>query len=174
KGDTKPDASPLQSTREHAKVEGIAIAVVKNGGITLLESAGNVTNSTPLEAASIAKTVIGIAVMQLVEAGKLGLDDDASACLGFDLHHPITVRMLLNHTSGIHDRPDLEAAREPDLDAFLRAYVKSPDAFTEAKHEYSNVGPSLAALCVEKRSKQSFGAYARARILEPLGTKATD
>lgn len=173
RSEVKPDAGALQSMLEKAKVPGIAIAVVRNGAVIRTESAGNVTNATPMEAASIAKTVIGIAAMQLVEAGKLGLDDDASACLGFDLHHAITIRMLLTHSSGIHDRPDLESARDPDLDAFLRGYVNSPDAFTGARHEYSNVGASLAALCIEKKSKQSFGAYARTRILEPLGTKAT-
>lgn len=164
----KPDAGVLARVLANAKVPGIEIAVVKNGAIVRTEAAGNVTNDTPLEAASIAKTVIGISVMQLVEKGVLDLDDDASGCVGFDLQKPVTLRMLLTHKSGIRDPADLADAKDVDLENFLRGHI----AYGE-KAEYSNIGASLAALCVEKRSKQSFGAYARTNVLEPLGTKAT-
>jgi CubicO group peptidase (beta-lactamase class C family) len=156
-----------------ARVPGLAVAVVNNGVVTRTEAAGNVTAETPMEAASIAKTVIGIAVMQLVEKGTLGLDDDASLHLPFPLRHPsnepITIRMLLTHRGSIRDPVDLEAARDPDLSAFLK---RSVDFFGEepgTKTRYSNVGASLAALCVEKESGKRFDAYAHDAILAPVG-----
>lgn len=177
-----PDAGPsaLALAAEHAKVPGISIGVVRDGAVTRTEAAGDVKTETALEAASIGKTIIGIAVMQLVEQGKIGLDDDASMHLPFVLRSPthpkapITIRMLLTHTSSVHDRmPDLETARDPNLGAFLRGYVQSADAFLDAepgaKSEYSNAGASLAALAVEKESRRPFDAYVRDAILSPVG-----
>ena len=67
------------------------------------------TDSTLFFLASISKTFIGVALMQLWEDGLFGLDDDVSGYLPFEVQHfyfptePITFRMLLSHTSSIQD-----------------------------------------------------------------------
>src|SRR5262249_2042527 len=89
------------------------------------------TADTPFEAASIAKTVIATCVLQLVAAHILELHADASRCVGSPLRHPksrtpITLRMLLSHTSSIRDRPEETLSRGGiPLGEFLRAYFSA-------------------------------------------------
>lgn len=170
---SKPPESRVQKALGEAHVPGISVAVVKNGSVTRTEAAGNVTAETPMEAASIAKTLIGIAVMQLVEQGKLDLDDDASTHLPFPLRHPtgmpITLRMLLTHRGSIRDPNDLEAARDPDLGMFLEHAVEFYAEEPGTKTAYSNMGASIAALAVQKTSGKPFDAYVHDAILVPVG-----
>lgn len=97
---------------------GLAVAVVKGDKIIYNHSFGwkDRENKVPLaeddifRIASISKSFSVVAIMQLIEAGKMTLDDDVSDLVGFKVRNPrfpetpITLRMLLSHTSNINDR----------------------------------------------------------------------
>ena len=99
------------------EVIGLSVVVVKDGDIHYSRAFGlkDVERATPLaekdlfRIASISKSFSATAIMQLVEQGKVSLDDDMSDLVGFKVRNPrypekvITLRMVLSHTSGIND-----------------------------------------------------------------------
>lgn len=197
------DASPprardsvVERAMDRARVPGLALATVRGGLVTRDEAYGlsdvargaAASRETLFETASISKLVTAASVMQLVEQGKLALDEDVSRALPFPVRNPafprvpITVRMLLAHVSSITDDPEVLrrsiSRGDPSvgLADFLRASLATTDrakSFLDVAprttHRYSNVAVSLAALLVERRSGESFDAYSRAHVLAPLG-----
>jgi D-alanyl-D-alanine carboxypeptidase len=145
-----------------------------------------------LEAASKDETVYhvvgpmlpftGVAVLQLMERGKLSLDDDISKYIPeFPLQgHHVTVRQLLNHTSGIVDYhylgdPIEATSRRPKaLDEVMALYagknwVNEPGT----KWDWSISGFQLLVTIVERVSGQSFAEYVQQNIFGPAGVKST-
>jgi CubicO group peptidase (beta-lactamase class C family) len=174
-------AIDVEPYRMRAAVPGIAWAsVTRDGAIT--GGAGNAGADTPLEAASIAKTIVGTCVMQLAGEGRLALDEDVSHHVGFRVAHPkhpapITLRMLLAHTSSIRDDfTRLEGHADQPLGTFLEGYLRGlvylPDA-PGTRMEYSNAGAALAALAVERAAKRPFSEVSRERVLAPLKMTST-
>lgn len=186
----------MHALMDRARVPGLALATVRNGRVARVESYGfadvarsvPVKRSTIFETASISKIVIGVCIMQLVEQGKVTLDEDISKLLPFAVRNPgfqnlpITLRMLLSHVASVQDDPvEMRACTtrgDPTvpLGDFLRRCMTAPDAgahflgVAPAKvHRYSNLGASLAAMVVEVKSGESFDVYSRAHVLEPLG-----
>jgi D-alanyl-D-alanine carboxypeptidase len=124
----------------------------------------------------------GIAVMQLMERGKLSIDDDISKYVPeFPLQgHHVTIRQLLNHTSGIvdyHYLGDLIEAtsRLPKaLDEVMALYagknwVNEPGT----KWDWSISGFQLLVTIIERVSGQSFADYVQQNIFAPAGVKST-
>jgi CubicO group peptidase (beta-lactamase class C family) len=124
----------------------------------------------------------GIAVMQQVERGKLSLDDDISKFIPeFPLQgHHVTVRQLLNHTSGIVDYhylgdPIEATSRQPKaLDEVMALYagknwVNDPGT----KWDWSISGFNLLVTIVERVTRQSFPEYVQQNIFKPAGVKST-
>jgi CubicO group peptidase (beta-lactamase class C family) len=147
--------------------------------------------STIFMLASISKTFVATAVMQAVEQGLFGLDDDVHDVLSFPVRTPehprraITARHLLTHTSAIRDRwsvwDDLYADGDSTiaLGDFLEDYLVPGrpeyrrtnfyDTVPGARYRYSNVGAALAAYLVEAASGQGFDDWCADRIFGPLG-----
>jgi len=124
----------------------------------------------------------GIAVMQQVERGKLQLDDDISKFIPeFPLQgHHVTVRQLLNHTSGIVDYhylgdPIEATSRLPKaLDEVMALYAgKSWVNEPGTKWDWSISGFSLLVTIVERVTGQSFPDYVQQNIFKPAGVKST-
>jgi len=124
----------------------------------------------------------GVAVMQLVERGAISLDDEITKFVPeFPMQgHRVTVRQLLNHTSGIVDYHYLGDAieatsRQPKaLDEVMALYagkkwVNEPGA----KWDWSISGFQLLVTIVERVSGESFAAYVQKNIFEPAGVKQT-
>lgn len=124
----------------------------------------------------------GIAVMQQVERGKLSLDDEIAKFIPeFPLQgHRVTIRQLLNHTSGIVDYhylgdPIEATSRQPKaLDEVMALYagknwVNNPGE----KWDWSISGFQLLVTIVERVTGQSFPDYVRQNILQPAGVKST-
>jgi CubicO group peptidase (beta-lactamase class C family) len=124
----------------------------------------------------------GIAVMQQVERGKLSLDDDISKFIPeFPLQgHHVTVRQLLNHTSGIVDYhylgdPIEATSRQPKaLDEVTALYagknwVNEPGQ----KWDWSISGFNLLVTIVERVTGESFPDYVQQNIFKPAGVKST-
>ena len=133
---------------------------------------------------SVSKIYTTVAAMQLAEAGKLDLDKPVTTYLpAFKMadqrYKQITVRMLLNHSSGLmgssmgsgllFDDPS-EAAADRLLERLAVQRLKAdPGAYSV----YCNDGFTLAQLVVEAVSGQDFMDYVRADILKPAGLKET-
>jgi D-alanyl-D-alanine carboxypeptidase len=124
----------------------------------------------------------GIAVMQQVDRGRLSLDDDVSTFVPeFPMQgHHVTVRQLLNHTSGIVDYhylgdPIEATSRQPKaLDEVMalyagKAWVNEPGT----KWDWSISGFQLLVTIVERLTGQNFADYVQHNILDPAGVHAT-
>lgn len=191
-------AAKVRTVVGKAGVPGIGYAVVTRerdvsvggSGVGDLERRSPVDAETVFEAASIAKLLVAVCVMQLVEDGTLDLDAEASKYVGFAIRHPrastpITLRMLLAHRASIRDRQDeIGAPRTTGntLGAFLERTMidggKPRDAsYLDAEPgtatTYSNVGASLAALAVERVAREAFAEVSTRRVLVPLRMRDT-
>jgi len=193
----KPKPVALGPYHVRAKVPSIAYAVVTRDRVVATDASGRLTRfphdgalpTTIFEAASIAKTIIGVSVMQLVEQKKLDLDVDVSNYVGFRVANPskagpITLRHLLSHRSSIVDHIDeLQTPRDKATlaEALQRYLVQNgtprADAYASiapgAKVVYSNVGSALAALAVERASGEGFAEYTVLHVFTPLKMAST-
>lgn len=165
---------------------GVAYAVVADGEITSMGARGSVrtgddrkiTPDTPFLIGSISKSFTALAVMQLVEAGKIDLDARLSDYLDGFSDRPagaVTIRQLLSHTSGFstwqgNTQP---AQSNPGKDS-LANRVEQLEAVTPAykpgtKWEYSNTNYQILGRIIEVVSGQTYQVYVTTHILQPLG-----
>ena len=153
-------------------------------GSANLEADVPITPASIFHSASVSKQFTAAAVMLLVREGKLSLDADVRTYLPElpDYGHRITLRHLLNHTSGIRDQWDLLAlARgrfeenritEGDvLDIVTRQ--KALNFVPGTEYLYSNSGYTLAAIIVGRVAGKSLRQFADERIFKPLGMTRT-
>lgn len=137
---------------------------------------------TLFRVASVSKIVTTIAVMQLVEQGRVDLDADASDYLGFRLRNPswpdrvITVRMLIDHTSSLRDGEIYNFPPGQDIATVFAGVGPSGDHFAHeagrqpgAYYEYCNLAYGVLGTLVERVSGQRFDHYASEKVLRPLG-----
>ncbi|NCC22849.1 MAG: class A beta-lactamase-related serine hydrolase [Alphaproteobacteria bacterium] len=178
-----------QHLQNKARVPGFSVAIVKDGQ-TLYKTArglANVARDEPMtpehrfRIASHSKTFTAVAVMQLVDTGKVRLDDAAANYLPFlkdcadERYGRITVRQLLSHSAGvIRDGSDASfwslEAPFPVRDKLFALLKETPLIFEHnTRFKYSNVGYALLGLLIEAVSGQGYADYMRAHIIEPLG-----
>jgi len=170
-----------------ADYPGVAIAITKGDRVVRVAGYGHdssgaaVTASTPMPAASVSKSFTALAVMQLVEAGKVALDAPVRQYVpDFRVADPrgarITVRQLLNQTSGISDGT-LPEKSLPQPDSLADAVVRARDATLAVgpgtEYFYTNTNYHLAARLVEVVAGESFPDYLRGHVFEPAGMRAT-
>lgn len=137
------------------------------------------TLSDPVRIASVSKLVVALAVMRLVEQGKLHLDRDVSHWLGWQLRNPafpnepITLRQLLSHQSSLRDEVDYIVPLGTDL----RTALANPKAF-DPEHRpgsyfrYANVGFPVIASVMEQAAGERFDRLMEREVLRPLGLDA--
>jgi D-alanyl-D-alanine carboxypeptidase len=175
-------------TRE--RVAGASVLVAQRGHIILHKGYGfaDLGLETPAKDETVYHIVgpmlpfTGIALMQQVERGKLSLDDDIAKYVPeFPMQgHRVSIRQLLNHTSGIVDYhylgdPIEATSRQPKaLDEVMALYagknwVNEPGK----KWDWSISGFQLLVTIVERVSGQSFPEYVAQNIWQPAGVKAT-
>ena len=136
-----------------------------------------VTPDDPVRVASISKLVVAVGVMKLVERGRLDLDGDASQWLGWSLRNPafadrpITLRLLLSHTSSLRDHEDQYAIPLGDT---VQQVLAEPTSW-DAKHApgagyftYSNLNFPMIASIVEKVTGERFDTWIRREVIEPM------
>jgi CubicO group peptidase (beta-lactamase class C family) len=136
-----------------------------------------VTVDDPVRVASVSKLVVAIGVMKLVEAGKLDLDSDVSSWLGWSLRNqnfpdrPISLRLLLSHTSSVRDHDDQYAI---PLGASLQAVMADPRSWDAVNgpgdhyFTYSNMNFPIVASIIERVTGERFDRWMRAQVLEPM------
>lgn len=169
---------------------GAAVLVVRNGeivfrrgyGVADLRTLHPIDTQTSFRLASFTKQFTAAAIMLLARDGKLHYDDHMT---DFFPEFPaygksITVRNLLNHTSGLPDYEDILTQQYPDTpdekipqihDAGVLKLLEQQSSgkfAAGAKWEYSNSGFAVLAMIVEKVSGKSFGQFLQERIFTPL------
>lgn len=153
-----------------------AVLYKKSYGMADLEARAQASPSTCYRLASVTKQFTAMSVMILVERKKLSYEDrltdffpDFPSC-----GKSITIRNILNHTSGLIAYEDLmpESTTVPLLDKDVLALLKKKDStyFTPgSEYRYSNSGYSLLALIVEKVSGMRFAQFLKENIFDPVG-----
>ena len=142
------------------------------------------TPDTIFEAGSVSKQFTAAAVLLLARDGKLSLDDPARKYLPElpDYGSPLTIRHMLNHTSGLRDWGSVAgiAGWPRTSRVYTHAHVldivarqRSLNFTPGTKWSYSNTGYNLAAIIVSRVSGMSFADFTRQRIFEPLGMTRT-
>ncbi|MDR2744173.1 MAG: beta-lactamase family protein [Desulfovibrio sp.] len=197
----------LKGAVEAGDVPGVVVALCENKSMLYegafgkrgLKRTDDMTTDSVFALASMTKTVTAIAVMQLVEQGKVDLDSPASFWVpylarvkvleGFDgqgkpllrpLRRSITVRHLLTHTAGFAYEAwnaDLiryqEATETPNLYSNTEGYLKCPVFFDPGERWQYGIGMNWVAKLVENASGLKFGVYLRQNIFNPLGMMLT-
>lgn len=171
----------VQAEMRRQKIPGLSLAVVRNGHIAILKSYGlaNVEHRVPVkpetvfQSGSMAKQFTAAAVMILVQDGKLSLDDKITKFIpnAPAAWNKITVRNLLNHTSGMGDYPpDLDLRRDYTEDEYLESFKKVPLDFEPGtRWNYSNVGYVTLGIMIHKITGKFYGEFLQERIFRPLG-----
>ena len=172
---------------------GCSVGVSRSGrpvlerayGMADLEHAVANTPATIFEPGSVTKQFTAAAVVLLALDGTLSLDDDVRRWIPEvpDYGTPITLRHLLNHTSGLRDWGSVAAfegwprtsrvhthAHVLDIVARQRSLNYTPGQY----YSYTNTGFNLLAMIVERASGKSLREFTRERLFQPLGLTHTD
>ena len=179
------------------KLSGASLAVTRHGrlvyarGFGLADAAGDdpVRPTSLFRIASLSKPITAVAILQLVEQGRIKLDDSVSGVLGLEptvdrqRHHRVTIRQCLQHTGGwdrgasfdpmfqsvriatvLGTRPPAAAG---DVIRFMQRWPLDFDPGT--RYAYSNYGYCLLGRVIEKLSATSYEQQVRKHVLKPLG-----
>lgn len=146
-----------------------------------LRKSDTMTASLPMHIASTSKTFTATAILRLVQEQKLSLDDSLTKYFPGIPYPGITVRMLLNHRSGlpnyIHfaDPKPWKHRYMTNPDVLELLYTQQPKrSFPPDTHfSYSNTNFVLLAMIVEKITGETFPAYMKHKFFDPLGMKDT-
>jgi D-alanyl-D-alanine carboxypeptidase len=176
--------SVVRAALVERKIPGAAVAVLRHDtlayaagyGVANVATGARVTTETVFQIASMTKVFTAMAILMLVEEGKVALDDPAVRYLSWlpTKYSGITVRQLLTHTSGVN--PDVRTANidEMELVEFKRRLEVRPVSFPPGTNvQYANVGFILLSLIVEEASGERFGEFLHRRIFSPLGMRST-
>lgn len=174
------------------EIPGYALGIVKDGQIVYTKGFGvervgsdkQVTEHTVFGTGCVGKTIVGIALMQLVEAGKIDLDAPITQYLPYfkladERYKDITARQLIMHRSGMPADPaDWFPLPVEYGDEALERYVRSLDSvellFAPGEQwSYSGVGYIVLADVMQKASDETFEDYLQQHILDPLGMEDT-
>lgn len=172
----------IQSIMKDLEVVGLSVAVVKKGNIIYNHSFGlkNVATNSPLanndifRIASISKSFSATSIMQLIEAGKLSLDDDFSKLVGFTIRNPkfpatvITLRMVMSHTASINDSQGYFSLDGIDP-AKGHNYAKCYNDYEPGKgYQYCNLDYNMVGTVIERISGERFDNYVKNHVMKPL------
>lgn len=195
-------AAVLQPFVEHHALAGAVTLVADEDKVLSLEATGfaDIAAKKPMRTdgvfwiASQTKPITAAALMMLVDEGKVKLDDpvekylpefkgqwvrtyeDKEVQLLKKPKHPITVRNILNHTSGL---PFIAPLEQPTLDLLplhlaVKSYALSPLLFEpDTRWSYSNTGINTAGRIIEVVSGMPYEKFMDERLFEPLGMKDT-
>jgi CubicO group peptidase (beta-lactamase class C family) len=178
----------VKKSMEVNNIKAAALAIANNEEVLYATGYGTfsdgreITGNTPFPIASLSKSFTALAVLQLVEKGRIDLDTPYAAYFPEispkdERVNTITIRNLLNQTTGLNDKVNPDMTRSPQYQS-LREINQSLSivelANNPAKsYNYHNPNYQYLALLVEKVSGQNFHAYMQKNIFEPLGMRHT-
>lgn len=170
------------------KTPGAAVLIIKDGqpifkrafGMADVERQVPVTTPTNFRLASVTKQFTAMCIMMLQEQEKLSYDQSLTDLFSnFPAYgQAITIRHLLNHTSGLIDYesliPDTATIQVLDQDVLQMMMAQDSTYFPPgSQYRYSNSGYAVLAMIVAKISGQSFAQFLKQNIFEPLGMTQT-
>jgi CubicO group peptidase (beta-lactamase class C family) len=182
----------VQAEMQREKAPGIALGIVSHGtvvasrgyGMANVELRVPVSEATLFQSGSLGKQFTAVVVMLQVEDGRLRLDDPLTKYFPDAPHswQAITVRNLLNHTSGIADytdysteqaprgaAPSIDLRRDYSEEELAKLAYRLPLEFTPgSRWKYSNTGYLLLGILVRKVSGRFYGDVLRDRVFVPL------
>jgi D-alanyl-D-alanine carboxypeptidase len=174
----------VEAARSAQKIPGVTLLVDHRGrrivargyGLADVENGVSARLDTIYQIASLTKQFTAAAILQLVDQGRLRLDDDVTSLVP-GLHvrgGRVTVHHLLSHTHGIVEyNGDETRAEWPTTTSHDRIVALITNRDLEfppgEKFSYRNSGYYLLGMIVERVSGMSYGDYLRTRIFEPLG-----
>src|SRR5215216_4475692 len=180
----------VQEQMQEMRIPGAALGIVKGDKIVHLQGLGDaedsgrdVTPQTPFKIGSTSKSFTALAIMQLVEDGKVALDAPVQRYIPWfrvadsEASKHITVRHLLNQTSGIPTVAGLTYMYKGDssrdaLEKEVRVTSEVELTHPPGKlYQYSNLNYTTLGLIVQMVSGVSYEQYVEQRILTPLGMK---
>lgn len=161
-------------------------STLASGHITLAGAAHAVTDDSVFRVGSCSKMFTGIALMQLVEQGRVDIDKDVAEYVpGFFPHNPfaqapcqsrgvVTLRKLMSHTAGMvreatvgHYLDDSDVSVEEMVEELKASTLKEdPDGRV---FQYSNAGVAVVGYVVQRVAGVEFATYVRENVLDPLG-----
>lgn len=185
--DAVDDLIQLEMKTKH--IPGVSITVLRDGkpiktmgyGFANVESQAPATADTVYQLASVTKQFTAVAVMQLVEAGKISLDDTLPKYFPDcpEAWKPVTIRHLLNHTSGIKSYTSLadfgkNVRKDYTREELIGLVRNLPLDFAPGtKWAYNNSGYFLLGMILEKVSGKNYETVLKEQIFSPLGMANT-
>ena len=188
-------AAQLQPFVDEHCISGAVALVANQESVLDVTTVGysSLSTKTPLREnsvfwlASISKTFVATAMMMLVDEGKVNVDDPVEKYLpefkgqlvadkkgNHPPQHPMLVKELLTHTSGIIGPNDPPIQKNSDLKDDIRQYAAAPLQWEPGtKFQYNNAGINTAGRIIEVVSGMSYGDFIKQRILDPLGMSNT-
>ena len=186
-GQSKGIDAEIRSIMKLYDAIGLSSVVVKNNRTVYSESFGfnpdyshpdkrtPFTNNDVFWLASVSKTFISAAIMQLVEKKRIKLDDDINDYLSFRVRNPhypdspITVRMLLSHRSSLNDSQYGWTLDMFDNEDKRLEYSKNFNNYRPGtKYDYCNLGYTLLGAIIENVTEKRFDTYIDDKICKPL------
>lgn len=178
----------IQQNIDKNHIPGLSIAIVDKDKVIFSKGYGKdgnnkaIISSSPFAIASLSKAFTAMAVMQLVETGKINLDAPVkkyipSFTMSDTLAGQITVRQFLNQTSGLSDEvyPELAFKKQPVSTMNTIENLKDVKLANNPgeKFQYHNPNYQIMAHLVEVVSQEKFSEYLQKHIFEPLQMKHT-
>ena len=177
----------INSFMEKSGTVGLAVAVVKDNiiiytgafGKSNIEKQIDLNQDDIFRIASISKSFTTTALLTLVEKGSVSLESDVSDLIRFRVRNPkypevpITVKMLLSHSSSVNDSQEYFSLDilNPDVNPdYAKCYN---DYIPGTKYQYCNLGFNTLGAIVEKVSGIRFDNFVSQNILQPLKLKAS-
>jgi D-alanyl-D-alanine carboxypeptidase len=184
-----PVDAAIEAELNRSLVPGLAVVVARDGkieysegfGLASVELAAAVRPETVFQIASLTKQFTAAGILLLVQDGKLGLDDSVTKHVsGLPAEwKPVTIRHLLNHTSGIPSYTEMKeflARLHEDVtprQIIEMSFGKPLDFQPGGGWSYNNTGYILLGMVIEQVSGQGYDAFLQERIFQPLGMKST-
>lgn len=179
--------SDIEAARQTLGIPAIGLTLVdkdrilRSGTFGIAHRASNTpaTDETVFRIGSITKTFTALAVLLLVDEGKLALDDklhdiapELAIKNAWRQTHPVRLAHLLEHTAGLNDLTQQEFDFDEPL-TLAEALRRGPARVVQwppgRHHSYTNVGPGLLSYAIEKRAGRTYEDFVRERLFEPLG-----
>lgn len=168
----------IASQMRLSRIPNVTVGIIRRDRIVYLRGFGTtagqpISPQTPFLVGSLSKSFTALAVMQLVEAGRLNLDTPVYQYLSWfrlrnvEASRTITVRHLLNQTSGL---PTSAGFFAPDADSLSQTELAHP---VGQVYEYCNLNYKILGLIVEAVTGQTYAAYVQEHILDPLEMRST-
>jgi serine beta-lactamase-like protein LACTB, mitochondrial len=175
-----------------SKIPGLSVAVVvgeqtryaKGFGLSDVENETPAAVATAYRLGSLSKPITAVAVLQLVEAGRLDLDAPVQKyCPAYPVKQwPVTARQLLGHLGGVRDYDNRKFLEEYFSTRHYNSVTDSLAIFKDdpllqepgTKYSYSTYGYNLLGCAIEGASGASYEDYVRAHILTPAGMNETE